>query len=190
VLGLGAIHVVTSYPLRTSPVLRGKWVLETMLGAPPPPPPPEAGKLLEDDAPVEGLTLRQQLERHRKDANCASCHARMDPLGFGLENFDAIGRWREKDAGEKPIDAAGTLPTGETVNGPAELRAVLLKKKSAFCRNVGEKMLAYALGRGLEPFDQVAVKKITDELAKGEYKSVVLVAEIAKSYPFRYRKNP
>ncbi len=190
VLGLGAIQTVTSFPLRTSPVLRGKWVLETILGAAPPPPPPEAGKLPEDDAPVAGLSPREQLERHRKDANCASCHARMDPLGFGLENFDAIGRWRDKDGAGKPIDAVGTLPTGEKVTGPAELRAVLLKKKDAFTHTLAEKMLAYALGRGLEPYDRVATKKISDELAKSEYKSATLVSAIARSYPFRYRRNP
>jgi mono/diheme cytochrome c family protein len=190
VLGLGAIQTVTSYPLRTSPVLRGKWVLETILGSPPPPPPPEAGKLPEDDAPVAGLSLREQLERHRKDANCASCHARMDPLGFGLENFDAIGRWRDKDGSDKPIDAVGTLPTGETVRGPAELRAVLFRKKDAFTHTLTEKMLAYALGRGLEPYDRVAVKKISDELARSEYKSAMLVSAIARSYPFRNRRNP
>jgi mono/diheme cytochrome c family protein len=190
VLGLGAIHTVTSYPLRTSPVLRGKWVLETILGSPPPPPPPEAGKLPEDDTPVAGQSLRQQLEKHRRDANCASCHARMDPLGFALENFDAIGRWRDKDPSDKPVDSAGTLPTGETVTGPAELRAVLLKKKDAFTHTVAEKMLAYALGRGLEPYDRVPMKKITDEVAAGGYKSATLVSAIARSYPFRYRRNP
>lgn len=188
ILGLGAIHVVTSYPLRTSPVLRGKWVMETILGAPPPPPPPDVPKLPDDDTPAGGLTLRQRLEKHRADPNCASCHARMDPLGFGLENFDPIGRWR-KDLAGQPVDAVGTLTTGETFTGPDQLKSILLRKKSDFARTVTQKMLSYALGRGLEPYDEPALKKITDQLAASEYKSAVLVAEIVKSYPFRYRRD-
>jgi hypothetical protein len=188
VLGLGAIHVVTSFPLRTSPVLRGKWVLETLLGAPPPPPPPDIPKLPEDDAPTQGLTFRQKLEKHRADPNCASCHARMDPLGFGLENFDPVGRWRNEIGGQ-PVDADGTLATGETFTGPVQLKSILMRKKDDFARTVTRKLLAYALGRGLEAYDEAAVKKITDQLARGEYKSATLVAEVAKSYPFRYRRS-
>ncbi len=134
------------------------------------------------------MTIRQRLERHRADPNCTSCHVRMDPLGFGLENFDPIGRWRTDLAGQ-PIDTLGTLATGETFNGPAELKAILLKKKDDFARTVTQKLLAYALGRGLEFYDEGPVKKITDEVAKAEYKSTALVVEIAKSYPFRYRRN-
>jgi hypothetical protein len=194
ILGLGAVHVITSFPLRTSPVLRGKWILETVLGAPPPPPPPDVPKLPEDDAPTAKgattapLTIRQRLEQHRADPNCTSCHARMDPLGFGLENFDPIGRWRTDLAGE-PIDTLGTLATGETFTGPAELKAILLKKKDDFARTLTQKLLAYALGRGLEFYDEAPVKNITDQLAKSDYKSATLIVEIAKSYPFRYRRN-
>jgi hypothetical protein len=187
VLGLGAIHAVTSYPLRTSPVLRGKWVLETVIGAPPPPPPPDVPTLPEDDAPAAGLTFRQRLEKHRSDANCASCHNRMDPIGFGLENFDPIGRWRTTVANE-PVDAVGQLTTGETFKGPAELKAILLKKKDAFARALAQRMLAYALGRGLEPYDEPALAAITAAVAKDGDKSHTLVAAIAKSYPFRYRR--
>jgi hypothetical protein len=195
ILGLGAVHVITSFPLRTSPVLRGKWILETVLGAPPPPPPPDVPKLPEDDTPsaTQGattttLSIRQRLEQHRADPNCTSCHARMDPLGFGLENFDPIGRWRTDLAGQ-PIDTLGTLSTGETFTGPAELKAILLKKKDDFARTLTQKLLAYALGRGLEFYDEAPVKKITDQLAKSDYKSTALVIEIVNSYPFRYRRN-
>jgi hypothetical protein len=188
VLGLGAVQVITSYPLRTSPVLRGRWVLDTLLGAPPPPPPPDIPKLPEDDAVTAGLTLRQRLEKHRTDPACASCHARMDPIGFGLENFDPIGRWRTDIAGH-PVDAAGQLTTGESFSGPAQLKTILLRKKDAFTRNLTQRLLAYALGRGLEFYDEGPIKKITDSLAKSDDKSTTLVIEIVKSYPFRYRRN-
>lgn len=188
VLGLGAVLTVTSYPLRTSPVLRGKWVLEEILGAPPPPPPPDVPELPKDDSKKDGVSFRRQLELHRKEVQCASCHNRMDPIGFGLENFDAVGRWRSELAGE-PVDAAGVLVTGESFNGPVELKKVLLNRKDEFVRNLAEKMLAYALGRGLEYYDQPTVKEIGDALARGEFKSTVLVLEIVKSYPFRYRRN-
>ena len=188
VLGLGAVLTVTSYPLRTSPVLRGKWVLEQVLGAPPPPPPPEVPELPKDDAKKDGVSFRKQLELHRKDAQCASCHNRMDPLGFGLENYDAIGRWRSELAGE-PVDASGAMTSGERFNGPAELKKVLLGRRDEFVRNLAEKMLAYALGRGLEYYDQPTVKEIRDALARNDYRSSTLVLEIVKSYPFRYRRN-
>ena len=188
VLGLGGVLTVTSYPLRTSPVLRGKWVLDEILGAPPPPPPPEVTELPQDDVQPDGLSFRKRLETHRSRAECASCHARMDPIGFGLENFDPVGRWRTEQAGQ-PVDAGGELTTGETFTGPGELKKILAKRKDAFARAVTEKMLAYALGRGLEYYDQPAVKGITDALAGDEYRSSTLVVEIAKSYPFRYRRN-
>jgi hypothetical protein len=188
VLGLGAVLTVTSYPLRTSPVLRGKWVLEQVLGAPPPPPPPEVPELPKDDAKKDGLSFRKQLELHRKDAQCASCHNRMDPLGLGLENYDAVGRWRTEVAGE-PVDASGVMVTGESFKGPAELKKVLRGRKDEFVRNLAEKMLAYALGRGLEYYDQPTVKEICDALAKNEYRSSTLELEVVKSYPFRYRRN-
>jgi hypothetical protein len=188
VLGMGAILTLTSYPQRTSPVLRGKWVLEELLGAPPPPPPPDAGGLPADEAPRNGLTFRQRLEEHRKKPQCTSCHARMDPLGFGLENFDAIGRWRDT-IGSEPVDAMGEMTTGEKFSGPAELRALLLQRKDDFARNVTERMLSYALGRGLEFYDVPTIKRVSEALAKSDYRVSVLVTEIATSYPFQYRRN-
>jgi hypothetical protein len=145
-------------------------------------------KLAEDDSPTAALTLRQRLEKHRADTACASCHSRMDPLGFGLENFDPIGRWRADFSGH-PIDAVGTLTSGESFSGPVELKKILLDKKEEFVRTLTGKLLAYALGRGLEFYDEPTIKNITDQLAGCGYKTTVLVAEIAKSYPFRYRRN-
>jgi hypothetical protein len=187
-LGLGAVLTVTSYPQRTSPVLRGRWVLDTVLGAPPPPPPPNVPSLSADDKVINGLTFRQRLELHRKKPECASCHDRMDPLGFGLENFDPIGRWRTELAGQ-PVDAGGVLNTGETFAGPAALKGVLLSKRDEFARNLAEKMLSYALGRGLEYYDRPAVRRLTDALARNGYRSSVLFVEVARSFPFRYRRN-
>jgi hypothetical protein len=189
VLGLGAVLTLTSYPQRTSPVLRGKWVLEEILGTPPPPPPPLVKSLPPDDALVDGLTLRQRLEKHREQPECASCHVRMDPLGFGLENFDPVGRWRTQ-IGAQPVDASGVLPGGERFDGPAELKKILLSRKEEFIRNVTQKMLAYGLGRGLEYYDAPAVKKIGKTLAENDYRSSVLITEIVKSFPFQFRRNP
>jgi hypothetical protein len=155
---------------------------------PPAPPPPDVPKLPDDDAPTAGLSFRQRLEKHRADPACASCHNRMDPLGFGLENFDPIGRWRTTLSGQS-VDAVGTLTSGEQFTGPNELKVILLKKKAPFARTLTQRMLAYALGRGLEAYDEPALKKITDELARAEYKSTTLIAGIVKSYPFRYRRN-
>jgi mono/diheme cytochrome c family protein len=187
-LGMGAILTLTSYPQRTSPVLRGKWVLEEILGTPPPPPPPDAGGLPAEDAPKNGLTFRQRLEEHRKKPQCVGCHSRMDPLGFGLENFDAIGRWRTA-IGAEPVDASGVMPTGEKFSGPSELKQVLLARKDEFARNVTERMLAYALGRGLEYYDMPTVQRITEKLRADGYRVSTLVMEVAKSYPFQYRRN-
>jgi hypothetical protein len=189
VLTQASVLTLTSYPQRTSPVLRGKWVLEEILGTPAPPPPAVVATLSPDDAPKEGLTFRQRLEKHREQPACASCHSRMDPLGFGLENFDAIGRWRDT-IGDVPVDAAGTMATGEKFSGPAELKRYLLaSRKDLFVRNLSERMLSYALGRGLEPHDLPAVRKITTRVEQNGYRGATLVAEIVKSYPFQYRKN-
>lgn len=188
VLTQASVLTLTSYPQRTSPVLRGKWVLEEMLGTPPPPPPPNAGALPPDDAPKEGMTFRQRLEQHREKPQCFSCHARMDPIGFGLENFDAIGRWRD-EIGGTPVDATGVLANGEKFSGPAELKKHILARKDLFTRNLVEKMLSYALGRGLEPHDITAVRKIVAAVEKDGYRSSTLIQEIVKSYPFQYRKN-
>ena len=188
VLAMAAVLTHTSYTLRTSPVLRGKWVLEEILGEPPPPPPPQAGVLPQDDALKEGKSLRERLEAHRSKKECASCHARMDPLGFGLENFDPIGHWRTTIA-EKPVDASGVLTTGEKFNGPSELKKLLLPRKEDFARTLTEKMMAYALGRGLEYFDQPSIRKICKALASNDYRSKTLVAGIVMSYPFQYRRS-
>jgi hypothetical protein len=188
VLGMGAVLTLTSYPRRTSPVLRGRWVLEEILGTPPPPPPPLIKSLPPDDRPRDGMTFRQRLEQHRQKAECMGCHKRMDPLGFGLENFDGIGRWRTEVSGQ-PVDASGQMTTGEQFNGPAELKQLLLTRTNDFARNITEKMLAYALGRGLEYYDTPVVKQITKALARDDYRSGTLVTEIIKSYPFQFRRG-
>ncbi len=185
---MGAVLTLTSYPRRTSPVLRGKWILEQILGTPPPPPPPLVKSLPTNDKPKDGLTLRQQLAAHVQDANCAGCHKRMDPLGFGLENFDAIGRWRTDIAGA-PVDSSGEMVTGEKFNGPVELKAILLKRKDEYVRNVTEKMYAYALNRGIESYDVPTVRRTAKALAGADYRVNTLVLEIVKSYPFQNRRG-
>lgn len=179
---------LTSYSLRTSPVLRGKWILEEILGTPPPPPPPAVATLPADDRKRDGLTLRQRLEQHREKPQCYSCHQKMDPLGFALENFDPIGRWRTEVAGES-VDASGELPGGEVIASPAELKAAILKRREQFVRHLAEKMLAYALGRGLEYYDIPVVKKITDTVIKENYNAQTLLNEVVRSYPFQYRRG-
>lgn len=187
VTGMAAVLTKTSYPLRTSPVLRGKWILEEVLGTPPPPPPPLVATLPQDDTVRDGRTLRQRLEEHRKKENCAACHARLDPMGFALENFDAIGRWRDKIAGE-PVDASGVLPGGEVVDGPQALKEALLRRKDLFIRHLTEKMLAYALGRGLEYYDTPVVREIGDQLRRDGYRAETLVFAITRSLPFQNRR--
>lgn len=187
-LGMGGILALTSYPNRTSPVLRGKWVMEEILGTPPPPPPPFISSAkLGGEAPKDGLTFRQRLEEHRANVECASCHARMDPLGFGLENFDAIGSWRT-EVGGVPIDAAGHLVGGSDFSGSAELKQKLMERKEEFVRNLVEKMLSYALGRGLEAADWLPVYHIVKAVDADGYRSQTLILEITKSFPFRYRR--
>jgi hypothetical protein len=186
VTGLGAVLTVTSLPLRTSPVLRGKWVLEEMLGSAVPPPPPTTPELPKDDRIHDGLTFRQRLEAHRSKPECASCHARMDPLGFGLECFDATGRWRHHVNGQA-VDASGQLPSGERFAGPAELKQVLLARKHEFITNLTRKMLGFALGRGLSKFDDCLIKDAVAALEANDYRSHVLIEHIALSYPFQHR---
>jgi len=188
ITGMAAVLTQTSYPRRTSPVLRGKWLLEEVLGTPPPPPPPLVATLSTDDAKRDGLTFRQRLEQHRKDPNCAACHNRMDPLGFALENFDPVGRWRTK-IGEEAVDASGKLVSGEEVNGPVALKKALLARKDLFIRHLAEKMLAYALGRGLEYYDIPAVKQITANLSGDDFRASRLVMEVVRSAPFRLRRG-
>lgn len=187
VLTQASVLTVSSYPTRTSPVLRGKWILANLLNAPPPPPPGNVPSL--DETKVgETVSLRQQLEAHRVNATCASCHARMDPLGFALENFDGIGQWRTQD-GKLPVDNLGSLPDGRTVQGPDGLKAVLNNDRGAFTRCVTEKLLTYALGRGLEPYDQPAVRTIASRAAAGDYRFSRLVLAIASSPPFQMRRG-
>ena len=187
VLMHGSILLLTSNPTRTSPVKRGKWVLENLLAEPPPPPPPNVPEL---GAAGETLgTLRQQMEQHRADPNCAVCHTKMDAVGFGLENFDAIGSWRDADGREK-IDPSGTLPGGRTFNGPLDLVQILVEdKKAEFSRCVTMKMLTYALGRGLGVADRCTVSSIVNELAEDEYRFGTLVKSIVTSQPFTYQES-
>ncbi|HLN32446.1 MAG TPA: DUF1592 domain-containing protein [Gemmataceae bacterium] len=188
ILSQASILAETSNPTRTSPVKRGKWVLENILGTPPPPPPPGAGALNESKASDPSASLRKLMEQHRANPDCASCHARMDPLGFGLENYDAIGAWRDREGGS-PIDASGVLPGGQTFNGPRQLKAILMSKQGAFARCLAEKMLTYALGRGLEHYDRCAVDKICDQVARDHYKFSSLVVAIVQSDPFQMRRS-
>lgn len=182
-----SVLTISSYANRTSPVLRGKWVLDNLVGAPPPPPPPDVPNL--DEAKI-GTTssMREQLELHRKNAICASCHVRMDPLGFGLENFDAIGAWRTKD-GEFPINSSGTLPDGKSFTGPNGLKAILKAEPDAFTESLTRKMLVFALGRGLEPSDEAAVKEIVEKVAADKYRISSLILGIVNSRPFQTRRG-
>jgi hypothetical protein len=184
-LGMSAVLAVSSYPYRTSPVLRGKWVLDSILGAPPPPPPPNVPALTEH-AGAQPQSMRERLAQHRENPVCASCHSRIDPIGFALENYDALGQWRTVDAG-KPIDNSGELPDGTRFEGPDQLKAVLLNKKDLFLRNLTSRMLGYALGRGLTRKDSCTVDSIMAELAGNDYKSQALIEAIVMSPPFRYQ---
>ncbi|MBZ0213415.1 MAG: DUF1592 domain-containing protein, partial [Nitrospirae bacterium] len=189
VLGHGSILTLTSNPTRTSPVKRGKWVLEQLLGTPPPPPPPGAGDLPDEGKKVEGKTLRERLEDHRKDPACATCHARMDPIGFALDNFDAVGRWRTEDGG-LPLDVTGVLPGGERVSSPATLRKVLLSKADLLRKNMANKMLTYAIGRGLRFSDQCFVDEIAAAIAKRGDRFSSLIEAVVESEPFLTRGVP
>jgi hypothetical protein len=184
-LGMSAVLAVSSYPYRTSPVLRGKWVLDAMLGAPPPPPPPGVPTLVEHSE-AQPQTMRERLAQHRQDPVCAGCHSRIDPIGFALENYDAMGVWRTEDAG-KPIDNSGELPDGTKFEGPDMLKAVLLQKKDLFLRNLSSRMLGYALGRGLTTKDSCTVDSVMAQLAANDYKSQTLIEAIVMSVPFRYQ---
>ena len=189
-LGHASILTVTSHPDRTSPVVRGKWLLETLLGAPPPPPPPDVTPLQEnrEGEGAAATTVRERLEQHRKSPGCASCHARIDPLGFALENFDAIGRWRTED-GESgaDIDASGVLPDGTRFSGPAEFRTALLSKKMEFVTNLTEKLLTYALGRGTEYYDAPVVREIVRSASAADYQWSSIILGIVQSQPFQMR---
>jgi hypothetical protein len=169
-------------------VLRGKWILEQILGTPPPPPPANVEALPEEESAVTSASLRERLEAHREDLLCAPCHQLMDPLGFALENFDATGRWREKD-GRFHIDASGTLPDGEVLEGPSGLRRILLERRDDFAGELAKKMLIYALGRGVEYYDSCAVERIVEALREDDYRFSRLIVEVVRSVPFRMRRG-
>ena len=186
-LGKGAILMATSYPNRTSPVLRGKWILDNVFGAPPPPPPPNVPLLKEERDPRKVLPMRQQMAAHRANPVCAGCHAQMDQLGFALENFDAIGEWRDIYVSGAPVDAAGELPDGTKFAGPEDLQKLLRKHSDEFVTTVSERLLTYALGRGLAATDNPAVRKIKRDAAAGSYRFESLIQAVVTSTPFQMR---
>ena len=186
-LGQGSILTVTSYPNRTSPVLRGKWILENIMGTPPPAPPANVPPFPENEEGAKPRPIREILEEHRKNPACAGCHAVMDPLGFSLENFDATGEWRTKDK-SGPIDPSGVLADGTKVDGPLALRQALLKQPERFVDTMTEKLLIYALGRGLEHYDMPVVRGIVRDAEKQDYRFSALVFNIVKSAPFQMKR--
>jgi hypothetical protein len=182
----GSVLTVTSYATRTSPVIRGKWVLENILGTPPPPPPGNV-PALKDNTVSSTLSVRERLAEHRANAACASCHNLMDPIGFALENFDAVGRWRTVEEG-KPIDATGGLPDGSTFTGVAGLEQALRDRPELFVGTLAEKLLTFALGRGVEHYDAPAIRKIVRDARANDYRLSSLVVGVATSTPFQMRK--
>ena len=189
VLGMSATLAATSFPTRTSPVRRGAWVLEQLLGERVPPPPPDVPALdKQDPKNVQGLTLRQRTELHTKDPVCANCHKVLDPIGFGLENFDAIGRWREKTDGGVAIDPAGRLPSGATFSNPVELKRLLAGREAELARNLTERFMAHALGRPLEGYDEVVIDQLMARIARDKHRMRTILVEVITSYLFTHRK--
>jgi hypothetical protein len=171
-------------------VQRGKWVLENLLGAPPPPPPVVVPDLIPKGKDGRSLTMREQMEQHRADAVCASCHSRMDPIGFALENYDGVGKWRTEDSGNK-IDPSGKLPDGTQISGPAGLKKVMItSRREDFISTATSKMLTYALGRGLDYYDMPAIRAIVRDAGRDNYRFSSLVTAIVKSTPFQMRRTP
>jgi hypothetical protein len=187
-LGKGSILTATSYPHRTSPVVRGKWILENLLGTPPAPPPPNVPDLKDTNDTGKVLSMRDRMVQHRSNPVCASCHSMMDPPGLALENFDAVGRWRTRGESFAPIDVAGVLPDGTKFAGVAGLRAALLDRSELFVTTLTEKLLIYALGRGLEHYDAPSVRAITRTAAAGGYRLSDLVHGVVSSAPFQMRR--
>jgi hypothetical protein len=185
ILRHGSILSVTSYATRTSPVIRGKWILENLLGTPPPPPPPNV-PALEDNTVAADLTVRERLAAHRAAAACAVCHDAIDPAGFGLENFDPLGRWREFELGQ-PIDASGALPDGSEFEGVGGLERALLARPELFVRTLTEKLLTFAIGRGVEHYDAPAVRRILRAARQADYRFSSLILGIVNSVPFQMR---
>jgi hypothetical protein len=188
-LGKGAILMSTAYPNRTSVVIRGKWILDNVFGTPPPPPPPNVPPLAEETDPRKVLPMREQMAAHRKNPVCAGCHSQMDQLGFALENFDAIGEWRDIYPSGTPVDASGQLPDGSRFNGPIELRTVLREHSDQFVATVTERLLTYALGRGLEAYDAPAMPAIKRGSAADGYRFASLIQQIVVSVPFTERMS-
>jgi hypothetical protein len=187
-LGQAAILAVTSYPNRTAPTIRGKWVLEQLLGTPPPPPPPNVPSL-KDDGSVATMTMRQRMELHRANPSCAVCHRLMDPIGFALENYDGLGRWRETSGpGTGKIDSSGVLPDGTKFEGPAGLRDILVSKREMFVNTATERLLTYALGRGLEEYDRPVIRRITRLAAADDYRWSSIILGVIESRPFQMRR--
>lgn len=189
-LGMGSILALTSHTSRTSPTMRGKWILEVVFGTPPPPPPANVSQIKDEPgkSKTDIKTFREKLAQHAHDAACAACHRKMDPLGFALDNYNAAGRWRDK-LGDQPLDVTGELPTGETLNGVADLKKVILQRKDDFVRNLSEQLLTYALGRELDDFDDCPIRTISTNLQADNYRFSTLVLEIVKSHPFQYRRE-
>jgi hypothetical protein len=186
-LGHGSVLTITSYSTRTSPVLRGKWVLENLLSAAPPPPPPDVPSLNTEKAPGQPLTLREAMIQHRAAPACAGCHARMDPIGFAMENFDAVGRWRERD-GDQPIDATGVFPEGTKFEGIPGLKQELLRQPEQFVGTVAERLLMYAVGRNLQYYDAPTVRAVLREAEPANHTLASLVLGVVKSRPFQMRE--
>ena len=188
-LGKGAVLMVTSHPHRTSPVLRGKWILENVLGSPPPPPPDVVPPFEEDAGAAKPKSVRERMEQHRRNPACASCHRMIDPAGLALENFDAVGAWRTKDGGTRgaPVDASGQLVDGTQINGVVELRAALLRDPETFVRTLTEKLMTYAVGRGLSGTDMPAVRTVVRDSARDQYRFSSVILEIVRSVPFQMR---
>ena len=189
ILGQGSLLTATSYANRTSPVLRGKWVLTNILGTPPPPPPADVPDLPENGADGQPATIRDRMIQHREDPNCAVCHLPMDPLGLALENFDAVGRWRDTGEANLAIDASGQLPNGTAFYGLNGLRNILLDRSDEFAGTVTEKLFAYAIGRPPEYFDKPTVRMITRSAALDNYSWSSIIMGIVKSAPFRTRRS-
>jgi hypothetical protein len=187
ILRHGSVLSVSSYATRTSPVLRGKWVLENLLGSPPPPPPPDV-PTLQDSTVSASLPLRERLAAHRDNAACASCHQRIDPVGFALENYDAVGRWRDMEL-EHPVNSSGGLPDGSEFEGVEGLENALLQRPDVFVRTLTEKLMVFALGRGLTPEDGAAVRRIVSDAAKTDYRFSAIVQGVVLSSPFRMREG-
>jgi hypothetical protein len=187
-LGQGSILTVTSYANRTSPVLRGKWILENILGTPPPPPPPNVPPLPDNGGGGRALSMRERMTRHRANAACSGCHQLMDPAGLSMENFDAIGRWRTRTEGGAAVDASGALPGGAAFDGVSGLRAALLRRPEVFVSTMTEKLMTYALGRGLEYYDAPTVRAIVRGAHADDYRFSSLVFGIVDSPAFQMRR--